>query len=234
MKNPFIDVGMERSMVKILYVSMFIICVSFSSCNREQGDKVESPNKSGTMGTIVAVGDSLTAGYGLDESESYPVLLEKKLQAGGYNYRVVNAGVSGETSSGTLSRMDWILTMEPDIVLLETGANDGLRGIDPQLVEKNIQEILQILKERDVVVLLAGMKMVWNLGPTYVAGFNRIFPQLAKEFDVIFLPFFLDGVAMKKDLILGDGIHPNGQGYQKITENIYPYVLEAIEKREGR
>ena len=139
------------------------------------------------MRTIVAVGDSLTAGYGLDESESYPVLLEKKLQAAGYNYKVVNAGVSGETSSGTLSRMQWILTLKPDIVILETGANDGLRGIDPKLIEKNLREILQILKEREVVVLLAGMKMVWNLGPIYVASFNGIYPQLAKEFDVRFL-----------------------------------------------
>ena len=182
------------------------------------------------MKTIVAVGDSLTAGYGVDEGDEYPALLEKKLRADGQSYKVVNAGVSGETSSGTLSRMEWILTLEPDIVVLETGANDGLRGIDPELAEKNIREILQLLKDKDVVVVLAGMKMVWNLGPAYVAQFNRIYPKLAKEFDVVYMPFFLEGVATKGNLNQGDGIHPNAQGYKIITENIFPYVEQAIER----
>lgn len=218
-------------MAKVLFVIMFIICISVSGCNREQDVTAQEPRE--PMKTIVAVGDSLTAGYGLDESESYPALLEKKLQAAGYKYRVVNGGVSGETSSGTLSRMEWILTLEPDIVILETGANDGLRGVDPQVAEKNLRQMLQILQEKDVVVVLAGMKMVWNMGPEYVADFNRIYSELAEDFDVVFLPFFLEGVAMQRQLNLGDGIHPNSQGYKKITENIYPYVLEAIERREG-
>lgn len=220
-------------MVKTLYVIMFIISLSVSGCTQEQEKIPETEEPRKVMRTIVAVGDSLTAGYGLDESASYPALLEKKLQAAGYSYRVINGGVSGETSSGTLSRMEWIMTLEPDIVLLETGANDGLRGVDPQVVEKNIREILQLLQERDVVVLLLGMKMVWNLGPAYVSEFNSIYPKLAKEFNVVYLPFFLAGVAMKGELIQGDGIHPNALGYKKITENIYPYVLETIEKREG-
>jgi acyl-CoA thioesterase-1 len=220
-------------MVKMVCVIMFITCLAVSGCEREQGDRGASGQQRETMKTIVAVGDSLTAGYGLDESESYPALLEQKLQATGYRYRVVNAGVSGETTSGTLSRIEWILTLTPDIIILETGANDGLRGIDPRLAEENIRQILRILKKEDVVVLLAGMKMVWNLGPAYVARFNRIYPKLAEDFDVVFFPFFLEGVAMHNDLILGDGIHPNGRGYKKITENIYPYVLEAIDRREG-
>jgi acyl-CoA thioesterase-1 len=220
-------------MVKMVCVIMFITCLAVSGCEREQGDRGASGQQRETMKTIVAVGDSLTAGYGLDESESYPALLEQQLQATGYRYRVVNAGVSGETTSGTLSRIEWILTLAPDIVILETGANDGLRGIDPRLAEENIRQILRILKKEDVVVLLAGMKMVWNLGPAYVARFNRIYPRLAEDFDVVFFPFFLEGVAMHNDLILGDGIHPNGRGYKKITENIYPYVLEAIDRREG-
>ena len=218
-------------MAKVLFVIMFIICICVSGCNREQDVAAQEPSE--PMKTIVAVGDSLTAGHGLDESEAYPALLEEKLQAAGYRYRVVNGGVSGETSSGTLSRMEWILTLEPDIVILETGANDGLRGVDPQVAEKNLRQMLQILQEKDVVVVLAGMKMVWNMGPVYVAEFNRIYPELAEDFDVVFLPFFLEGVAMQSQLNLGDGIHPNSQGYKKITENIYPYVLEAIERREG-
>lgn len=221
-------------MVKGLCVIMLIILTAVSGCNRDQSDQTKSQQQGEKMGLIVAVGDSLTAGYGLDESESYPALLEKKLQAAGYNYQVINAGVSGETSSGTLSRMEWILTLNPDIVILETGANDGLRGIDPQLAESNIREILQLLEKNKVVVLLAGMKMVWNMGPVYVSNFNRIYPKLAKEFDGVFFPFFLEGVATKRHLNLGDGVHPNAKGYQQITENIYPFVLKTIEKREGR
>jgi acyl-CoA thioesterase-1 len=221
-------------MVRNLYVIMFItwLFVFIGGCSDEQGDSEASQKQGETMKTIVAVGDSLTAGYGLDQSESYPALLEKKLQAAGYKYQVVNGGVSGETSSGTLSRMEWILTLKPDIVILETGANDGLRGIDTQIVERNIREILQLLEERDVVVLLAGMKMVWNLGPDYVAKFNSIYPELAEEFDVFFFPFFLEGVATQSSLNFNDGIHPNARGYKIITENIYPYVVEAIERRE--
>jgi len=218
-------------MGRTFLVIIFLLCLSINGCKQEQDDKLEEKTQSEKMKTIVAVGDSLTAGYGLDESESYPVLLESKLQADGYRYRVVNAGVSGETSSGTLSRIEWILTLDPDIVILETGANDGLRGIDPQLAEKNIRDILQLLADRKVMVLLAGMKMVWNMGPAYVAKFNRIYPKLADEFDVVFYPFFLEGVAMRSQLSLGDGVHPNAQGYKIITDNIYPYVLKAIEKR---
>jgi acyl-CoA thioesterase-1 len=212
---------------------MFIICWSLAGCHQEPDKKSDTGEQTGDMKTIVAVGDSLTAGYGLEESAGYPALLEKKLQAAGYKYEVVNGGVSGETTSGTLSRMEWIMTLEPDIIVLETGANDGLRGIDAQVAEKNIREILQFLRERDVVVLLAGMKMVWNMGPDYVAEFNSIYPKLAREFDVVFLPFFLEGVATESEYTLGDGIHPNAKGYEKITENIYPYVLKAIAKREG-
>ncbi len=221
-------------MVKTLCVIMLIIFWSVAGCSQEQEKTPETKRDGGTMKTIVAVGDSLTAGYGVDESGAYPALLERKLQQDGYDYQVVNGGVSGETSSGTLSRMEWIMTLAPDIVLLETGANDGLRGIDPQVAEKNIRKILQLLKEKNVVVLLAGMKMVWNLGPAYVAEFNAIYPKLAKEFDVVFVPFFLEGVATKGELTLGDGIHPNVQGYRIITENIYSYVVRAIEKRAER
>jgi len=220
--------------VKTLFVLLFIIGFSFAGC---KGDRQQEKPKSGEKGriqTIVAVGDSLTAGLGLAEEEAYPALLEKKLQADGYPYRVVNAGVSAETSSGTLSRLEWILTLKPDIVILETGANDGLRGIDPQVAENNIREILKILKDRDVVVLLAGMKMVRNLGPPYVARFNALYLRLAEESGAVFMPFFLDGVAMQGELNQADGVHPNGAGYRKISENLYPYVLQAIKRTQGR
>lgn len=184
------------------------------------------------MHTIVAVGDSLTAGLGVAEEQSFPAILEKKLQADGYKYRVVNAGASAETSSGTLSRLEWILTLKPDIVILETGANDGLRGIDPQLAEDNIRQILKTLADHHVGVLLAGMKMMRNLGPLYVAKFNALYPRLAEESGVVFMPFLLEGVALQGALNQADGVHPNAAGHKKISENIYPYVLEAIKRKE--
>ncbi len=221
-------------MVKIISVLIvFMVCIC-SGCRGAQEKNVVVEEKMEKKVKIVAVGDSLTAGYGLDESESYPALLEKKLKSDGFNVEVINAGVSAETSSGTRSRIDWILTMNPDIVILETGANDGLRGIDPLVVEKNIREILETMKKKEIVTVLAGMKMVWNLGPVYVRQFNGVYPKLDREFDVVFFPFFLEDVAMKRKLNLVDGLHPNEQGYEIITENVYPYVLKAIEKWEER
>jgi acyl-CoA thioesterase-1 len=179
------------------------------------------------VGTIVAVGDSLTAGYGLNEADAYPAQLEKKLQAAGYHWRVVNAGISGETSSGTLSRVGWVLKLKPDIVILETGANDGLRGIDPQVTKKNIAETVRILKENRVTVILAGMRMVTSMGRDYTAAFADIYPAVAKKHDLILIPFFLQGVAGDPALNQGDGIHPVAEGYRIITDTIYPYVVQA-------
>lgn len=226
----------EEKMGKLWYVIVCAVMINLLGC---KGDKPDAPEMSQrpeeqTMKIIVAVGDSLTAGQGLAEEESYPALLEQKLQADGYNYRVINAGVSAETSSGTLSRLEWVLSMNPDIVILETGANDGLRGIEPQVLENNIRRILEIFKEKDIEVILAGMKMVHNLGPAYVARFNAVYPRLAEEFGAVFMPFFLEGVAMQSALNQADAIHPNAAGYRRIVDNIYPYVLQAIGKSEGR
>jgi acyl-CoA thioesterase I len=220
--------------VKIFFVILMMISATFAACKNDQRQEAPGQGAKASMKTIVAVGDSLTAGFGIAEEEGYPALLEKKLQADGHQYRVINAGVSAETSSGALSRLEWILTLKPDIVILETGANDGLRGIDPQVAENNIREILKTLKDRDVVVLLAGMKMVRNLGPVYVAKFNALYPRLAEESGAVFMPFFLDGVVMQSELNQADGIHPNAAGYRIISSNIYPYVLQAIKRREGR
>jgi len=192
---------------------------------REPSVAVERPDD---RKTIVAVGDSLTEGLGVDEPDTYPARLENKLKAEGHAYRVVNAGISGETSSGTLSRINWILTLKPEIVILETGANDGLRGIDPALTEKNIDEIVRRLKENHVTVVLAGMKMVSNLGERFTTAFGNIFPAVARRQQIILIPFFLEGVAGVPSKNLPDGIHPTGEGYGIIVENVYPYVVEAI------
>ena len=179
-------------------------------------------------GTIVAVGDSLTEGLGVAEEFAYPAVLEERLRRQGYQYRVINAGISGETSSGTLSRIKWVLTLKPDIVILVTGANDGLRGIDPGLVKSNIRETIRSLKEKNVTVVLAGMQIVQNLGQDYTTAFAKIYPEVARSEDVIFMPFFLAGVAAKRELNQADGIHPTAEGYQVIVDHITPYVIEAI------
>jgi len=181
-------------------------------------------------GTIVAMGDSLTAGLGVAPSESYPAVLEKMLAATGLNYQVINSGVSGETSSGARSRVDWVLRSNPDIVILETGANDGLRGITPELVKNNIAEIIEILLSKQVTIVLAGMQMTTNLGPEYRQKFNRIYPDLAARYSLIFMPFFLQDVAAEPSLNQVDGIHPTAEGYQVIAANVLPFVKEAIGK----
>jgi len=184
-------------------------------------------------GVIVTVGDSLTEGLGVDETEAYPALLEQKLHADGYAYRVVNAGVSGETSSGALSRVNWALNLKPDIVILETGGNDGLRAIEPALTEQNLNAIIDRFQESGAVVVLAGMQTIQNLGQEYTSAHAAIYPTVAAEQDVILIPFFLEGVAAEAGLNQPDGIHPNAEGYQIVVDTLYPYVIEAIKKREA-
>jgi acyl-CoA thioesterase-1 len=187
-----------------------------------------------SKGTIVAVGDSLTAGLGVDEEEAYPARLEKKLRAAGYDWKVVNAGISGETSSGTLSRINWVMKLRPDIVILETGANDGLRGIDPAVTRKNIDETIRILQQQNVTVVLAGMRMVRNLGQEFTKGFADLYPALARKHGLILVPFFLKGVAGDPSLNQPDGIHPTAEGYRIVTENIYPFAQQAIDRIKQR
>jgi acyl-CoA thioesterase-1 len=187
-----------------------------------------------SKGTIVAVGDSLTAGLGVNEEEAYPAQLEKKLREAGYDWKVVNAGISGETSSGTLSRINWVMKLKPDIVILETGANDGLRGIDPAVTRKNIDETIRILKQKNVMVILAGMMMVRNLGREFTQDFADIYPNLAKKHDLILVPFFLQGVAGNPSLNQPDGIHPTAAGYRIISDTMYPSVRKAIDKSGKR
>lgn len=187
----------------------------------------ETPPKA-VSGVIVAFGDSLTEGYGFEPERAYPALLEKHLTEKGYHYKVINAGISGETSSGALSRVNWILKLNPDIVILETGANDGLMGISPVLVEQNISQIVEKLQQNGVTVILAGMKMLANLGLTYTQGFEAVYPKVAASYGVSLIPFFLEGVATRRALNLADGIHPNAKGYEVIADLVLPYVIDAI------
>lgn len=185
----------------------------------------------GEAKTILAFGDSLTAGHGLDPADSYTVLLEKKLKARGIDAKVVNAGVSGDTTSGGRERFDWTLdglSAPPDLVILELGANDALRGVSPDLTRNNLDWMLGQLKKRGIPVLFAGMMAPPNMGQEFEDKFNAIYPALAKKYDVAFYPFFLDGVAANPALNQADGIHPNAKGEQIVVDRITPYVVRAL------
>ena len=207
----------------------FILSLIFIivGCGEEYSPPPE-PESPEYEGIIVAVGDSLTEGLGVAEELAYPALLEKKLQSLGYHYQVINAGVSGETSSGTLARIKWVLTLKPDIVILVIGANDGLRGIDPELIKTNILTIVRKLKEKEVTVLLGGMQMAQNLGKDYVSAFENNYSWVAREENIGLIPFFLTGVAANPNLNQADGIHPTAKGYRVVVDHILPYVQEAI------
>ena len=200
----------------------------------EDSISVSEQNQTEYEGIILAIGDSLTEGLGLAEESAYPAVLQKKLVEQGYAYKVINAGVSGETSSGARSRLKWALTLKPDIVVLVTGANDGLRGIAPDLIKSNIDAIVEVLKQNEIIVVLGGMQMTQNLGQDYTAAFSNIYSQIAQSHDIILIPFFLDGVGANPRLNQTDGIHPTAEGYRVIVENIYPYVIKAIQIRRGR
>ncbi len=203
-----------------------VFCLAGGCRSRE----APPPEQPAWEGTIVAMGDSLTAGLGIPESQAFPAQLERKLTAAGYRFRVINAGVSGETSSGCRSRLDWVLNLKPDILILETGANDGLRGIDPQVTRRNLDDILGRLRERRLVTVLAGMLMVRNLGEEYTRAFAALYPQAAARHGAILVPFLLEGVAADPSLNQNDGIHPTAEGYRIVTGTLYPFVIRAIEE----
>lgn len=171
---------------------------------------------------IIAFGDSLTAGFGLSEKESYPYLLQERLKADGFDYEVVNAGVSGDTSLGGLERADWVLEQDhAKILILELGANDMLRGIPVARMKDNLDKIIKKSKAKNLRVLLCGMLAPPTMGQQYSRDFMMAFPDLASENKVEFLPFLLENIAMNKDLNQGDGIHPNAAGARIMTDNIY-------------
>lgn len=179
---------------------------------------------------ILALGDSLTAGYNLPAEDAFPVKLEKALRAQGYDVSVANAGVSGDTAAGGRARLDWALADKPDIAIVELGANDALRGLDPKETYGNLDMILDRLKQGGVKVLLAGMHAPRNMGKDYGDEFRSVYMRLKDKHNVAFYPFFLDGVAMRPELNLADGLHPNGKGVDVIVERILPYVKELLGK----
>ena len=177
---------------------------------------------------IVAFGDSLTVGYGLPATDAFPVKLAHALEAKGIKVQIVNAGVSGDTASGGLARLDWSLPSDTDAVILELGANDAMRGIDPAVTREALAAILTKLKERGVAVLLCGMYAPPNMGADFERAYQRMYPQLARSYDAILYPFFLDGVAGHREHNQADGIHPTSKGVDLIVKAILPKVEELV------
>ncbi|MEO8199964.1 MAG: arylesterase [Gemmatimonadota bacterium] len=186
-----------------------------------------TPNQSPT---IVFLGTSITAGLGVDPEQAYPQLIQAKLDSAGLEYQVVNAGVSGETSAGALSRIGWVLRQRPAVLVIETGANDGLRGQSPASVERNIQSLIDSTHQKSPTtrIILAGMRALPNLGRDYVEQFVAIYPDLARTNDIPLIPFILEGVAGIDRLNQADGIHPTPEGHRRVAENVWRVMLPTL------
>jgi acyl-CoA thioesterase I len=177
---------------------------------------------------VVALGDSLTAGLGVAPDEAYPALVEARLRREGYPYRVVNAGVSGDTSAGALRRVDWVLRTKPDVVIVALGANDGLRGLPVEALRNNLEAIVARLRGGGARVLLAGMRVPPNYGDDYTRAFAAVFPAVARRMGVPLAPFLLDGVAGDPRLNQPDGIHPTAEGQRVMAERLWPYLRPLL------
>lgn len=180
---------------------------------------------------IVILGDSLTAGYGLEASQAYPALLEKMLQDENLNVRVVNAGVSGDTTAGGLKRLGWLMQQKPDVLVVALGGNDGLRAQDIEFSKKNLQGIIETVQKAGAAVLLLGMEMPPNYGPIFTAQFKQIYVDLAKEKNVALMPFMLKDVGGNRSLNQADGIHPTAEGQKIVAKNVLPYLRQVVKAR---
>lgn len=231
---------MKKAFRAIIILSFLLSAIFLAACDTSTAKQQSNANAKKPLATpqvksdkpkIVAFGDSLTAGFGLLEKESYPYLLQEKLNADGFDYEVVNAGVSGDTSIGGLERVDWVLEMENvQILILELGANDMLRRMPVANMKKNLARIIEKAKAKNVRVLLCGMLAPPNVGAQYQRDYQMAFPDLASEYKVNFLPFLLDTVALDKNLNQADGIHPNAEGSKIMTDNIYKALKPMLGK----
>ena len=221
--------------LQFLFLSAFVSLLLLSACTFDQ--KTNETNSemnvtsSDTLKTILFYGNSITAGFGLEEEESFPGRIQQKIDSLNLPYRVINGGLSGETSASGLSRLDWYLEEEPAIFVLELGGNDGLRGIPLSETKKNLRSIINTVRDQypSTTIILAGMEIPPNMGPEYTAEFRNIYPEIAREYpDMIYIPFLLKGVAGDRDLNLPDGIHPTAEGHRIITTTIWPYLKPII------
>lgn len=227
-----------RATAVLSFISLavfFAACGGASSAERQTGNKPEKalavPPTTSDKPKIIAFGDSLTAGFGLTEKESYPYLLQQRLKADGFDYEVINAGVSGETSLGGLERVDWVLEQEnARILILELGANDLLRGLPVAKMKQNLRQIIEKAKAKNIEILLCGMLAPTTMGAQYQREYVAVFPDLASQYKLPFMPFILEGVALNPKLNQADNIHPNAEGEKIMTENVYAALKPLLEK----
>ena len=212
-----------------LNIALFVLSQIVST---QQMFSAASETNGNQQQTIVVLGDSLAAGYGLDLSESFPALLQKKIDAAGLKFSVVNAGVSGDTSAGGLRRIDWLLKRRVDVLVLELGGNDGLRGIPVGVTKTNLQAIIDRTKQKypQARIVVAGMQMPPNMGADYSAAFEKIFPDLAQANNAGLVPFLLENVGGKPGLNLPDMIHPTADGHKVVAENVWKALKPVLEK----
>lgn len=221
----------------------FLILSIFISCgdkpkdakNDEELQNTESttePEKTNNSNTILVFGDSLTAGYGLDPNDAFSAVLQAKLDSLGYDYNVVNAGLSGETTASGKNRISWVLKQNIDIFILELGANDGLRGIPLDETRTNLQAIIDTVRNKDpeTKIVLAGMQIPPNMGQEYTTDFKQIFPDLAAKNDVFLIPFLLENIAGIPSLNQADGIHPTVEGHKIVADNVWEVINPLLEK----
>jgi acyl-CoA thioesterase-1 len=232
---------MKRLLTVLLAVSALV-----AGCGREHDTRERSPElreasappaaaPATARPRIVFLGDSLSAGYGLaDKAQSVPSLIQKHLDAEGYNYEVINQGVSGDTSAGGVSRLEWSLSGDVRVLVVELGGNDGLRGLPVAATKQNLSQIIETAKQRDVQVLLTGMEAPPSYGPLYTAEFRQLFRDLAREYDVPFMPFFLEGVAGNPALNQPDGIHPNPEGAAIVEQAVWKSLKPLLTKGAAR
>ncbi|ANM32379.1 hypothetical protein ABI59_20000 [Acidobacteria bacterium Mor1] len=177
---------------------------------------------------IVFLGDSLTAGFGLEQEQAFPARVAERLEAAGHEVTVINAGTSGDTTAGGADRIDWLLRQSPDIVVLALGGNDGLRGLDLEMTERNLRRIVERSQAAEAQVLMAGMMMPPNYGPDYTERFRALFPRVAGDLEVPLIPFLLEGVGGVPELNMPDGIHPTAEGHRKLADNVMPYLEPLV------
>ncbi|WP_239970531.1 arylesterase [Confluentibacter citreus] len=233
---------MSSKAMRILLIFCYILLLITSTSCRETNDK-NTPTSSDDVEVadslqatiskdkvILCFGNSLTAGMGLDVEEAFPAVIQHKLDSLGLSYKVINAGISGETTAGGKNRVEWILNQKVDIFVLELGANDGLRGIPPNETKNNLQAIIDVVKEKnpDTEIILAGMQMPPNLGEDYTTKFKTIFPELAEKNNIKLIPFLLENVAGIPELNQGDGIHPTVQGQKILAENVWVVLKDIL------
>jgi acyl-CoA thioesterase-1 len=231
--NPQADreILMNRDVIFILSLIFFFLGCGTTKHTAEEPAKIPPAPRPGPdlRPAIVAFGDSLTAGAGVQPDMNYPAKLQAKLDAAGYRYKVVNAGVSGDTSSQGLNRVQSVISLHPPIVIVEFGANDGLRGIPTDTTAQNLEAIISRIQSSGAKAVLAGMLVPPNYGPAYADSFRSIFPRVAKKTGAVLLPFFLDGVGGHPELNQEDGIHPTAEGYDIVVENVWKVLKPILE-----